>query len=125
MNKLNKTTLNKRSACNMASQEEFPNTQNSSSSVPASVSVSLPGGKKLSRNNYHWLLTFHCDEDSEKPFSHYISSLFDDGCVPESWIKGKLIDDRRLENRKMKVLPGIKPYRIFAKIQKGKDIILK
>ena len=83
------------------------------------LSKSLPGGEKLSKTNYHWLLTFHCDPDDEFPFSHWISTLFRDGSVPTNWFKGKLTDEARMQNRTMPALPGENSYRVFAKIEKG------
>ena len=86
------------------------------------TSASLPGMQKTPSKDYHWLLTFHCSEDEEFPFSHYITSLFR-GAVPTNWLRGKLREEWRMQERIMPNLPG-ESYKVFAKIQKGKNIII-
>ena len=94
------------------SQLDAPNTQSTSVSLP-------PAREKKSSSEYHWLLTFHCNEDDEHPFNYYITSLFR-GAVPRNWLIGKLQKEWGMQERLMPNLPGTS-YKVFAKIQKGNE----
>ena len=73
-----------------------------------------------SEREYFWLVVFEWNHKTDAPFSvHVINPTFVN-IVPQEWIRGKLLEEHRLEKMIIKTLSNELRYSIFAKIEKGK-----
>ena len=72
---------------------------------------------------YHWFIVFQWNHKTETPFSiHVINPTFVN-IIPQSWLSGKLEPKCRKQKLRIKTLSTKIGYSIFAKIEKGNNII--
>ena len=76
-----------------------------------------------SSTTYHWFIVFEWNHKTDKPFSiHVINPTFVN-IIPNSWLKGRLEVNCRMQKLRIKTLTWGIGYSIFGKIEKGNDIL--